>query len=527
VRRYLPLFLFLVVAAIGGIITYTVRHNELAAMEARFEVVASEAAGRIRDRVQQHVFLLQAMAAHYRASGGGVTRESFSRFLAGFDLEERYRGVQGIGYAAILGPDDSGRVSASLKADYGIDRGPWPDSGAAIRTAILILEPVDARNLEALGFDMYSEGRRRAAMNRALATGETSATAPVTLVQEITSEKQAGFLVYVPLRLNPEGAVRGFIYAPFRAGDLHRSAISGAYLPVEMETRDAEGPSAEPLFTSPGFNPADDHRFEVTREFEIGGRTWHLAMHDAPSFGATSTTPFAMITGLISLLLAAAMAAATQWQLKAVDGVRALVTLKEETLLEKDLMLQEMKHRIKNSLARISAIARQTAASSATIEDFTQSFSSRLQSMANAQDMLTRSHWQGADLRELVVTELEQVFGSGFGQISLEGEPVALNGKQTQALGLTFHELATNALKYGAGSDGGRLDIDWRKTGGRTPELRFNWRETGGAGPSGEVRTGFGTKLIDVSIKGELRGEITRDFAPDGLKVRITIPLDG
>src|SRR5690606_403850 len=140
------------------------------------------------------------------------------------------------------------------------------------------------------------------------------------------------------------------------------------------------------------------------------------------------------------LLLAAAMAAATRWQLKAVDAAEAMLAYKEETLLEKDLLLQEMKHRIKNSISRIGAIARQTAATSGSIEEFVASFTARLQSMANAQDMLTRSHWQGTDLEELLVTELQQVYGLGLDNISIKGEPVALNGRQTQALGLTFHE---------------------------------------------------------------------------------------
>ena len=125
-------------------------------------------------------------------------------------------------------------------------------------------------------------------------------------------------------------------------------------------------------------------------------------------------------------------------------------------------MLQEMKHRIKNSIAKMLAIARQTAANSGSIAEFTSSFSARMQAMAASQDMLTRSQWQKADLGKLLRTELEQVFGPNIEKLHLSGPQIELNETATQALGLTFHELATNALKYGeAGNGDGTLRVEW------------------------------------------------------------------
>ena len=192
-------------------------------------------------------------------------------------------------------------------------------------------------------------------------------------------------------------------------------------------------------------------------------------------------------------------------------------------------MLQEMKHRIKNSIARVLAIARQTAASSDTIDEFSQSFSARLHAMANAQDMLTRSHWRQADLRELLATELKQVLGSDYDE-RIDGPKVLLDERTTQALGLTFHELATNALKYGGISFGeGDLRISWTVTGRRKHrELQLSWVETS-SGPidtSGPIPTsGFGTRLIDANIRGELGGQLERELRPDGMSVRMVIPL--
>jgi two-component sensor histidine kinase len=231
--------------------------------------------------------------------------------------------------------------------------------------------------------------------------------------------------------------------------------------------------------------------------------------------------------GLFGLLLAGAIAMLARYQMRAFDAVSALHETTEKSLLEKELMLQEMKHRIKNSIARVLAIARQTAAHATDIGEFSSSFSARLQAMSASQDMLTRSRWQKADLGDLLRTELGQVFGKDLPEGLLNGPQVLLDETTTQALGLTFHELATNALKYGeVGSLIDGLKIDWRAEGpSRNRMLVLNWRETGQVQLEAPTETGFGTKLIDLNITRELGGQITRDFRPDGLKVGIRVPL--
>ena len=147
--------------------------------------------------------------------------------------------------------------------------------------------------------------------------------------------------------------------------------------------------------------------------------------------------------------------------------------------------------------------------------------------MASAQDMLTRSTWQRADLKALLAQELEQVAGALSDRWSISGEPIELDERTTQALGLTFHELTTNSLKYGAGAaDDGRIAISWRVRGsGRKRQLEITWAETGVTVSGQPNRQGFGTRLIDANIRGDLGGSIDRDFMPDGLTVRMTVPL--
>ncbi|TGW04384.1 sensor histidine kinase, partial [Mesorhizobium sp. M2D.F.Ca.ET.145.01.1.1] len=155
--------------------------------------------------------------------------------------------------------------------------------------------------------------------------------------------------------------------------------------------------------------------------------------------------------------------------------------------------------------------------------------------MAASQDMLTRSRWQKADLADLLRIELGQVFGKELPEGLLSGPEVLLDETTTQALGLTFHELATNALKYGEAGNSANsskgdwaLKVDWSLEGrGRERMLALNWREVGKNRIEAPAVTGFGTKLIDLNVTRELRGTIKRDFQADGLKVEIRIPLVG
>src|SRR5690606_2161824 len=197
----------------------------------------------------------------------------------------------------------------------------------------------------------------------------------------------------------------------------------------------------------------------------------------------------------------------------------------ENSLLEKDLMLQEMKHRIKNSITRVLAIARQTAANAKDVGEFSDSFSARLQAMAASQDMLTRSRWQKADLGELLRIELAQVFGKELPGGVRTGPKVMLSEPMTQGLGLPFHELATNALKYGeAGNSPDALKVEWQVRN-QGSLLALFWRETSAVAVTPPEKPGFGTKLIDMNITRELKGTIRRDYGAHGLQIMIEIPL--
>ncbi|RUU49225.1 CHASE domain-containing protein, partial [Mesorhizobium sp. M2C.T.Ca.TU.002.02.1.1] len=406
------------------------------------------------------------------------------------------------------------------------------------RTPVVLFEPLDTSNQSIIGFDMFTEPVRRAAIEKAMADDQQHASGVVQLGEGAgVAQTFTGFLVFV--RLNVETApevinasrssTAGFLYAAFRAQDLFQVALSHSpLLPVNVEVYDGKPEAGNLLFRSEA-PPAEriGAKLLARRDIVVAGRPWTVLFRPTSAFEPPSSRAIPVMLGLFGLLLAGAIALVARYQERTYEAKSALHEATEKSLLEKDLILQEMKHRIKNSITRVLAIARQTASQATDVKEFSASFSARLQAMAASQDMLTRSRWQKADLGDLLRIELGQVFGKDLPEGVLSGPEVLLDETTTQALGLTFHELATNALKYGeAGNSVGALKVDWSiEWRGRERTLLLNWRETGQKNLEAPAKTGFGTKLIDVNVTRELHGTIARDYRDDGLKVEIRIPL--
>ncbi|WP_297512361.1 sensor histidine kinase [uncultured Caulobacter sp.] len=184
------------------------------------------------------------------------------------------------------------------------------------------------------------------------------------------------------------------------------------------------------------------------------------------------------------------------------------------------LLLDELNHRVKNTLATVQAIAQQTLRGATTPESFAAAFESRLLALSQTHNALTDSQWAGAGLRQILIQELGPY---GAERVSLDGPDVHLPARVALSLGMVFHELATNAAKYGALSNAGRLALTWSVT--EDENLVFEWRETGGPPARRPERRGFGSRLIERSISGELRGRIDTDYGSTGLVVRFDVPL--
>jgi two-component sensor histidine kinase len=172
----------------------------------------------------------------------------------------------------------------------------------------------------------------------------------------------------------------------------------------------------------------------------------------------------------------------------------------------------------------VQAIANQTAKAYSDPKTFVQSFNGRVRAMSSSHMLLTRAGWKGADLGDLVAEQL--TLGSDP-RIHLEGADVFLGPRQAQHFGMVLYELGVNARKYGALSNSeGRLDLRWTvETQDDAPCLAFDWVESGGPPVQPPAEKHFGTRLIESSLTHTLHGKVELDFAPSGLRCRVSLPL--
>ncbi len=188
------------------------------------------------------------------------------------------------------------------------------------------------------------------------------------------------------------------------------------------------------------------------------------------------------------------------------------------------LMIDELNHRVKNTLATVQSIAMQTARSHADPATFAEGFQARLMALSHTHNLLTRSHWEGADLGAILEHETE---AHGSHRVTLNGPPVALEPAAALSLGMIFHELATNAAKYGAlSAPAGRILVDWAVANQARPVLTLTWREIDGPPVIPPERRGFGSRLIERNVRHDLAGEVKLAYASDGFSAEFFVPLE-
>jgi len=197
-----------------------------------------------------------------------------------------------------------------------------------------------------------------------------------------------------------------------------------------------------------------------------------------------------------------------------------------ERTQEIQVLLNEVSHRSKNILALVLAIAKQTAASAP--QDFVARFTRRVQALATHQDLLLSSQWRSIDFSTLIRAQLAHFEDLVGERIILSGPPLRLVAPAVQSIGMAVHELATNAVKYGALSDRtGHVDIAWHVTRDTEDEPRFvmSWTEDGGPPIQVPAHRGFGSQVIKDMVELSLDGDVQLEFAPSGLTWRLDCPV--
>jgi len=207
-----------------------------------------------------------------------------------------------------------------------------------------------------------------------------------------------------------------------------------------------------------------------------------------------------------------------------------LIVLAIEDVTERDashrrqrVLASEMAHRVKNILTLVDSMATQTARKSSSLDEFQQAFHGRVGALARSHGQWLTENSQVADLHDLL-EDVVQTACLGNERVNLDGPAVSVKPAQTMALNLTFHELCTNTVKYGAlAHDKGGVEVTWSVEDGK--EVRLLWRETGGPAAKAPDEKGFGLELIETLCPFELNGTAEVRFGPDGLECELTFPI--
>jgi PAS domain S-box-containing protein len=191
------------------------------------------------------------------------------------------------------------------------------------------------------------------------------------------------------------------------------------------------------------------------------------------------------------------------------------------------LLINELNHRVKNTLATVQSVTSQTLRNSKTTEEAQRGVEERLIALSRAHNILTEENWEGASLRDIVMGAVAAHRHEGENPVQVSGPDVRLSPQMALALAMALHELATNAVKYGALSNKmGEIGITWALSlGADGPHLHLAWTERGGPPVMAPTRRGFGTRLIERSLAQELQGRVQLAFEPAGLMCTLDAPI--
>lgn len=268
---------------------------------------------------------------------------------------------------------------------------------------------------------------------------------------------------------------------------------------------------------------------------ELGYEPWHAAMHDAEIDRVVATreairgdVPFPHTTKGVRIYdYIFTPVIGPDGEVEAVAGSTRDVTERRQHEQHMQLLLNELNHRVKNTLAIVQSMVRQTLQGGTDMADAQERIESRLLALSEAHDVLTNENWRGADLQEVAraaAAPHQQGDGERF---DIEGPSFRLDPRRAVALSMALHELCTNAVKYGALSvPQGRVQISWTHSSeSPSPELALLWEERGGPPVRVPAQRGFGSRLVERGLKHDLGGESTLSFDPAGVTCRITMPV--
>lgn len=520
--RAVPLGIFLLVASITVVSIFAIERGEHETQTAQINSRASAIASALERRANASSAYLRAGAA-LLSTMDEVPADDFRRFVSELRLDSDYRGAEGIGWAQVVRPSQIEQFE-ELLAEQGVETAEFypPFSGSeAFAVPVTYLQPDTQRNRRALGYDMYSEPVRRAAMNEAQLTARPTATDAVVLQQEDNVEAP-GFLIFMPVFEAGLGGrtLKGFIYSPFNAEEFLQSALeledAGAY---GLRLYDNDNDDGALLAAT--FDGDLENRDTATRTVTIANNPWQLAVSTVEEKGLSGLSMATLIFGLlVASLLMLLVRMLTQ---QAQEDETALAWFEEQASIRNSLT-RELNHRVKNTLANVLSIIALTRRRANDVAQFANGLDGRIRALSATHDLLTQSDWGSTPVKSVLDAELLPYANDDDHALDLVGPAVELAPNDALSLGLAVHELATNAAKYGALSQpGGTVSVHWKLVS--EDLVRVEWQERGGPPVKQERSRGFGTDLIERIVAHELRHPVELDFDPEGVRCVLLIPV--
>lgn len=519
--RAIPVGIFMAIAAITALSVFSIENGENRREKGLLREVSQSVASSLDRRGNTSSSYLQAGAALF-TTVDDVGPELFRRFVAELRLDSDYRGADGIGWAYAIDRDEVGefesQIALQTASRYRVDVGESSSQPRLVPVTYLL--PETERNRRALGYDMYSEPVRRAAMDEAERAVRPTASGQVVLVQE-GAGSSPGFIIYMPVfRNSSQGReLKGFIYSPFNAQVFLESALELSTV-RDMGIRLYDGAMAEEnLIASRSPDTATGE--VLVSEVQIANRQFLLAVESSK---ADALSPLSMATLLFGLSVAALLMLLARLQARqAREDLDRLAMFEEQNSIRNSLV-RELNHRVKNTLANVLSIISLTRRRTDELNEFADGLEGRVRALSATHDLLTKSEWGTTLIGDVIDAEVAPYSTGSDSAVSLSGPAIELAPNDALSLGMAIHELATNAAKYGAlSTSAGKVTIDWRM---HTDKLAVvNWQESGGP-PVSELReTGFGTELIEKIIAHELKHPVELDFPVEGVRCTLHVPV--
>ena len=528
--RLLPLIVGGISLMLTGLSVIAVERSDKVARQLRIQVETDQVAALLQQNIATEIAILRSGRALFGALKT-VDLPTFQRFVGELDVNDGNLGVRGIGWSVTVKRGDVAALEQGMRAKGVEGFRVWPrlPPSFASEQSIIFLEPMDEKNRSALGFDMLSEPKRRAAMTVAARTGQPSATAPVTLIQDLNRGDIPGFLIYVPVyrgdsdRLSPhqrEAALEGYVYSPVRVSDFVNAIdLTALRLRSSIRLIDETDFSHGLIYTS---GNVDTGALVASHRVSVANRQWRVELA-AAGHGYQSRTVFVILTAGIALSML--LSALTWMILLGGRNANAALLARQEFESVRSVLTRELTHRVKNTLATVTSLAMLTKRGATSVDGYVDRFSARLRALSATHDLLTQRDWSDAPLLAVLEAEFAPYCNASDVRLHLSGPDAILAPNIALSFGLAIHELVTNAAKYGSFSvPSGSVSVIWSiANDGKSVEVQ--WRESGGPTVVSPTHRGFGSDLVEKLMARELKSDVKIQFDPEGVRCVLKVPI--